>query len=144
MNPEELLYEGEKFTIRWDPKEEVFFVKMWGAHTEKDAEEFNEKMYGLIDKIPGIGSIDILVDVSKQERTDHEARRIYTTAISGHPRPTNSVICGANAIIRIITNFIVAVATKQKGKNIKSLANAEEGLKWLRKMKVREDESPGR
>lgn len=136
MDTNELQCKGEKFSISWDPGDKIFFLKMWGDHSEKDAKDFNKKMYGFIDKIPGSEPIDILVDTSKQGKTGHEARRIYANTVTQYPRPTNVAICGASVLIKMITNFIVNITGKVKGKNIKMFATTEEGLKWLRGMKA--------
>lgn len=139
MDAGQFQYKGEKFSAYWDPKEEILFLKMWGTHTEKDAQDFNEKIYGFFDKMPGTGPMEILVDVSKQEKTSHEARRTYTQAVYLHsPRPTNAAICGGSTLIRIITNFITTFVQKKiKGKNIKCFAITQEGLRWLKEMKAK-------
>jgi len=128
MDSEELSYKGEKFTIRWDPKEEILFEEMWGHHTIKDAEDYLAKFKEFCEKIPGTDPLKILVDVSKQEKTDSDARRVYTEA-SSHPRSGRSAICGPNIIIRLIAGFI---STALGRKNIKTFASAKEGLKWLK------------
>jgi hypothetical protein len=134
MDTNELKHKGEKFSIHWDPNERILFTEMWGAHNKKDAEEYRAKFKEFLEKIPGTASVCQLYDLSKQKKTDHEARRIYTE-ISKYPRAGTSAICGANILIRVVTNFI-ATATGRKN-SIKSFAAVEEGLKWLRETKAK-------
>jgi len=124
-------YTGEKFLIYWDPEEKILFEEFWGEHHIKDAEDYQNKFSELAAKIPGNDPINILADVSKQKKTDHEARRIYTK-ISSHPRSGNSAICGANLVVGMIANFI-GIATRRK--NIKCFSTRDEGLSWLREIK---------
>jgi hypothetical protein len=130
---EELKYTGEKFSIYWDSQEEILFVDMWGEHKKEDAEEYKAKFEEFANKIPSGKPIQILVDVSKQTKSDNEARKIYTE-VSKRPRSGNSAICGANIMVRVIAAFI---ATATNRKNIKVFAKKEEGLKWLKEIKTK-------
>jgi len=133
MNTNELKYKGEKFSIRWDSKEEILFIEFWGKHEKKDAEEYKSKFEEFTEKIPGTEPLSILADVSGQIKTSNEARRIYNE-VSKHPRSGNSAICGASVLIRVVTAFIAATTRR---KNIKSFVAAEEGLKWLNEKKAK-------
>jgi hypothetical protein len=126
-------YKGEKFSIRWDPKDEILFVTMWGSHTKKDAEEYRDKFYEFAKMIPGKKPIYQLFDVSKQDKSDSEARRIYNE-LSKNARAGNAAICGANVVVRLIAAFI---STATRRKDIKLFSTTQEGVKWLKKMKAK-------
>jgi hypothetical protein len=131
MDKNKFEYKGEKFSIRWDPKDEILFETMWGSHNKKDAEEYRDKFYEFAKMIPKTNPIKILVDVSKQDKSDSEARRIYNE-VSKHPRSGPSAICGTNVVVRLIAAFI---STATRRKDIKCFANVEEGVKWLKSKK---------
>lgn len=138
METSELRYKGEKFSIRWDPKEEIFFAEEWGAHNKNDATDFIKKMNEMIEKT-GIENLYALIDVSRQKSTDHEARRLYSQWLVDKIMPACAAICGSNLVIRIMINFILAAGRgKNKMVKMETFATAEEGLEWLKKMKTKE------
>lgn len=137
MDQNELQYKGEKFSIRWDPREEMFFMKFWGDHEKSDAEDFAKNFFDIADRIPKTGAIYLLLDVSEQGKLNHEARRVYTYELAKRALPTYSAICGLNLVLRLAMGFILTVL-KKKLKDVRSFATLEEGRKWLREMRAKE------
>ena len=137
MDTNELQYKGEKFSIRWDPKEGIFFIEEWGVHDKNDAVDFVKNMNEMIDKT-GIKILYALIDVSRQKTTDHEARRLYNQWLIDKPMPAYAAICGGNALVRLIINFILAATSnKNKMAKIRMFAAAEEGLEWLKEIRAK-------
>lgn len=138
MSSEPFQYKGEKFSIRFDPKEEIFFVEIWGSHIKNDSIDFIKNTSEMIEKF-GVKNFYALIDVSRQKTADHEARRLYNQWLTDRIMPSYAALCGGNLIVRMMANFILT-AGRIKNKMVKSeaFATTEEGLKWLRKMKVKE------
>ena len=134
METDNFQYKGEKVLIRWDSKEDIFFVDLWGDHGEKDAKEFMDNFYEVVKKTPRSNPLlFILVDVSKLGKISHEARRVYAQEPAKRLFQSYAAICGPNAIIRLMIGFITTVLRK----NVKVFAANEDGAKWLRKMQAK-------
>lgn len=137
MNTSELKYEGKKFTMRWNPKEEIILIKTWGVHDLEDAKEYSKTFTEFAEEIPDNEPLQILTDVSEQSKlnrnTTLKARKEYSR-ISKHPRSGDSAVVGANIIIRVVVAFISAFS---KRKNIKCFADKEKALKWLKEKRAK-------
>lgn len=135
MAKNNLEYKGKNFSISWNLKEKIFFIDTWGMHDKKVAElfmaKFNEFYYKKFSKSR---LMLILINCSKLIKTNHEARRLYTAQIKTFLGSAKIAICGANAVIRVVTNFLMATIMKRKNTEVKFFATTEEGLKWLKKI----------
>lgn len=128
MEQTEFYYKGNNFTYKWDPKEELGFLEVWGTHTKKDAEEFKENVVGFLDNFKNTYALT-LIECSKIVSANHEARRIYTKVSKDIPGNQRVAIIGAKPLIKILLGFLI-VASKRE--NFKFFDDKEKAVKWLK------------
>ena len=121
-------YKGEKFSFHWSPEERILYINTWGSHTEVDAKGMKEKIDEFLEKFSGLGTLNILVDITGYNKTEFGARKVYTE-IFKYPRKCFLAVCGVNMIAKLVTGFMMAAA---KRGDIKFFTSTKDGLKWLK------------
>jgi hypothetical protein len=131
---EKIEYQGENFTMSWDPEKETLFITTKGSHDEKDARDLVEKFSEILKKTT-VNPLKILIEANKTLKSDHEARRIYSNFVKEARKNRNTIIalCSANVFVRMVGKFIAVAAGSTMKFNL--FANTEDGSRWLEKYK---------
>jgi hypothetical protein len=137
MDTKEVEYKEENFSISWDEKERTIFVKTWGIHNKEIAELFNDRFGKILEAISDKEEVNILVDDTENLKTDHEARRIYTSFSKGlvnkYPKiKVKMAIAGANTFVSMVVNFLITPIAGRKNIKLKSFKTPEQGIKWFK------------
>lgn len=128
-------YKGENFSISWNSKEQILFIETLGVHDKKITEMFITKFREFYKRFAKPELVTkILVDSSKLIKTNHEARRIYTKQVKTFLGAAKIAICGANTVIRVVSNFLLGTVIKRKNIKVKFFTTTNEGLKWLKEI----------
>jgi hypothetical protein len=126
---------GKQFSMEWDSESNVLFVDIWGILKKENAEDFRDKFHEIYleivshYKLPG-DIFKMFVDTSEIKMVNHEARRIFTEVVGRYTQKTVAAVCSPNTLIRIATNFLLAVGRNHV--NAKFFKNKEESLRWLK------------
>jgi hypothetical protein len=137
MDTKEIEYKEENFSISWDEKEKIISVKAWSIHKKETAELFKDRFAKILESISDKGDINILVDDTENIKTDHEARRIYTSFTKDLVDKYSDInvkmaIFGANTFVSMVVNFLVVPIANKKNVIIKSFKTREESIKWFK------------
>lgn len=130
MDKREFEKKGEKFLIKWMGEKKVALFKISGEQKKKDAEDLFSALDGFIKLFPEFGSLKVLIDLTDYVKTDFEARRLYTTKLTGLLKDNFIAAYGATALGRLVVGFITVAAGKQDF--IKFFGTEKEAMDWLK------------
>ena len=129
----------KKFFIHWDSQKQIVFVKATGIHHLKTAEEFADRFKEVFKEALNEKSnnssenpIKVIVDVTELIRTEHDARRSYTSLAREIPGYGKVAVCGGSTVIGVTINFLLAPIINKGKMKIKFFKKTEDGLNWLK------------
>ncbi len=124
-------YKGRKFTISFDPKKGIVFLKDWGGVDEQKAKEMKNKIVEFLEKISPGSPVKLLIEVEKYIKMTPEARRVFFSLVKiMREKEVRVALITSSPTVRVVARFIgVAIEA------FNSFNTKEEGTRWLEKQK---------
>jgi MFS superfamily sulfate permease-like transporter len=124
--------ESNKIAIDWDPEEKILLLRTPGNFSKIEAEEIRKQIIDAFGQLNEKEKIKIIVDASGANKTDFEARRIYTDiATKFKGRVGKLAFIKAGVFTKLVAKFVLAVANKEQ--DTKFFNSFDEGLKWIKR-----------
>jgi len=126
--------EKEKLLINWIPEERIIILTPRGDFNKENAKIIVDGISEIIDKASENEKIKLVVDDTGTNKTDYEARRIYTEFAKKYTKRLSKLaVFGANTFTKLAVRFVMSAIGR--GKDLKFFDNLEDSLKWIKEQK---------
>jgi len=124
----------KKSLIKWIPEEKIIILTPEGDFNKENAKIIVDRISEIIDRTPEDETIKLVVDDTGTNKTDYEARRIYTEFAKKYSgRLSKLAVFGANTFVKLAVRFIMSTIGREK--DFKFFDNVEDSLNWIKKQK---------